>query len=131
MILLDTHCLIWADLQPSKLGVRARRKIDFASRRGELAVSSVTFFEAGLLEQCDRIELAKGVRDWRSKLLERGIRELVLDGGIATRAVEVQLGDPFDRIVVATALEHKCPLISADAEILEWRGALTRFDAQR
>jgi PIN domain nuclease of toxin-antitoxin system len=131
LIILDTHSFIWADSQPSKLGARARRKIDAASLRGDLAMSSVIFLETGLLARRNRIKLGKDVRDWRRELLERGIRELVVDGAIAARAVEVQLGDPFDRIIVATAIEHDCSLITADAEILTWRGDLTRFDAQK
>ena len=130
MILLDTHCFIWADSQPSKLGARARRIIEAASFRGELAVSAVTFFETGLLVQRNRIKLVKDVRHWRGELLERGIREFVVNGAVAVRAAELQLGDPFDRIVVATAIEHDCPLMTADSEILEWRGSLKRFDAR-
>ena len=130
MILLDTHSLIWADSQPIKLGVRARQRIEQAAFRGELAVSAVTFFETGLLVQRNRIKLFKDVRYWRGELLERGIREFVVDGAVAVRAAELQLGDPFDRIVVATAIEHDCPLMTADAEILEWRGSLRRFDAR-
>lgn len=93
-------------------------------------MSSVMFFETGLLAQRNRIKLGRDVRNWRRELLKRGVRELVVDGDIAARAVEVQLGDPFDRIIVATAIQHDCLLITADAEILEWRGALPRFDAQ-
>ena len=39
--------------------------------------------------------------------------------------------DPFDRIIVATALVEDAVLLTADRPILEWPGRLRRQDAQR
>jgi len=132
LILLDTQILIWADSKPDRLGSKARRLIEAASTRLQLTLSPVTFFETALLVQARRVKLGDGIGPWRAILLDRGFRELPVDGAIAIRASELQLGtaDPFDRIIVATAEIHNCELMTADAAILDWRGRLRRIDAR-
>lgn len=67
---------------------------------------------------------------WRRGLLDQGLVEIPVDGGIASRAgllAEIH-GDPADRIIVATALEgHR--LLTADRQILDWSGPLSRLSA--
>ena len=67
---------------------------------------------------------------WRRGLLDEGLIEVPIDGGIASRAGLLSRihGDPADRIIVATALEgHR--LMTADRQILEWPGPLSRLSA--
>ncbi len=130
MILLDTHVLIWADLDPRRLGVRARRRVELAVRRDEVALPSIAFFEAGLLVERGRLSLEDTLRAWRAKLLERGLHELPISGDVAARATEVGLADPFDRLIVAVAIEGGCTLVTADESILDWKGELRRVDAR-
>lgn len=40
-------------------------------------------------------------------------------------------GDPFDRIIVATALVEGAILLTADQSLLAWPGELRRLDARR
>jgi PIN domain nuclease of toxin-antitoxin system len=49
------------------------------------------------------------------------------------RAVELDdmHGDPFDRIIVATALAEDAVLLTADRPVLEWTGRVRRQDARR
>ena len=68
---------------------------------------------------------------WRRDLLDRGVIEIPVDGGIATRAglLPDMHGGPADRIIVATALEgHQ--LVTADGKILQWPGPLSKLDAK-
>jgi PIN domain nuclease of toxin-antitoxin system len=79
-----------------------------------------------------RIEGPSSVRDWRSRILVLGVREIPLSAEIAMRAADVEnLRDPFDRIIVATALIEEAELMTADRPILQWAGNLRRLDAQR
>jgi PIN domain nuclease of toxin-antitoxin system len=66
-------------------------------------------------------------------LLSLGIREMGLSSEIAIRAVELEdmHGDPFDRIIVATAMVADAVLLTADRLVLEWPGRMHRQDAQR
>ena len=68
---------------------------------------------------------------WRRDLLNLGLIEIPVDGGIATRAglLTDMHGDPADRIIVATTLEgHQ--LVTADGKILQWPGPLSKLDAR-
>lgn len=80
-----------------------------------------------------RMEGPANLRDWRSRILTRGVREIGLSAEIAMGAVELEdmHGDPIDRIIVATALANDAVLLTADRPILEWSGRLRRQDARR
>lgn len=68
---------------------------------------------------------------WRRDLLDKGVIEIMVDGGIAARAglLPDVHGDPADRIIIATALEgHR--LMTADQRILDWSGSMSRLDAR-
>ncbi len=131
MILLDTHVLLWLTLDERQVGRRTRSAIDRAWTRGEAAVSAITFWEAGLLQEKSRIGLQADIAAWRASLLRDGLVEIPVDGAIAARAGRLRdiHGDPADRLILATALEgHR--LITADARLLDWPGAIARLDAR-
>lgn len=77
-----------------------------------------------------RLDLLVDLDVWRRKLLDQGLMETPVDGGIACRAglISDMHGDPADRIIVATALAgHQ--LVTADRQILDWPGPLNRLPA--
>ncbi len=81
--------------------------------------------------QKGRMDLRIDLYLWRRDLLEQGLVEIPVDGGIAARAglLPDMHGDPADRIIVATALEgHR--LVTADQRVLDWPGSLVRLDAR-
>ena len=130
-MLLDTHVLVWLDAGSDKLGKQARHAIETAFEAGSLAVSAISFWELAMLQQRGRIALPP-IRTWREELLDMGLREIAVDGEIGLAAAELQdfHPDPADRLIVATAISQDAVLVSADARILEWRGALARVDAR-
>lgn len=131
MILLDTHVLIWQEQGDLRLGPQTRRVIARALQEDRVAVSAISFWEVGMRVQKGRLDLLFDLGVWRRDLLDRGLIEIPVDGGIATRAGLLPNihGDPADRIIVATALEgHQ--LVTADGKILRWPGPLGRLDAR-
>jgi PIN domain nuclease of toxin-antitoxin system len=80
-----------------------------------------------------RIRSRESVRDWRARILSLGVREVSLSAEIAMRASDLENlpGDPFDRLIVATALVEQATLLTADQPILSWPGGLQRQDAHR
>jgi len=131
LILLDTHVLIWQEQGDLRLGPQARRVIARALQEDRTAVSAISFWEVGMRVQKGRLDLFFDLGVWRRDLLDRGLIEIPVDGGIATRAGLLPNihGDPADRIIVATALEgHQ--LVTADGKILRWPGQLGRLDAR-
>ena len=132
MTILDTHVIVWLRSGGDRLGPMARREIDRSLAAGELAVSSVSFWELQMLHRRQRIELHYAVEEWRKVLLSEGLVEIPLDGEIAIRAANLARmhNDPADRFLVATALGgHR--LVTADRRILDWPGAISRLDASR
>lgn len=132
-LLLDTHTILWMTEQVPKLGRAARRSCDAALAAGELAISTVVLFEIGWGLRRGRIEGPADVRAWRSRILSLGVREVGLSAEIAMTAVGLDdlRGDPFDRIIVATAMAEEAVLLTADRPLLAWSGQLRRQDARR
>ena len=131
MILLDTQVLLWVRFGHGSLGRRARSAIDRAQRNGDAAVSSITFWEVAMLHARGKLTLLSDIAAWRASLLRDGLVEVPVDGAIAARAglLPNLHGDPADRLIPATALEgHQ--LITADARLLHWPGAVARLDAR-
>ena len=132
-LLLDTHTIVWMTEQIPRLGKAARRRCDAALAAGELAVSTIVFYEVGRALRRERIASSTNVRDWRARILALGVREVPVSADIAMRAADLEnlSGDPLDRIIVATALVERAVLLTADTRILGWRGEVQRLDAQR
>ncbi len=132
MIVLDTHTLLWMDRNDDALGARSRALIEEAWRAGSVAVCAISFWETAMLAQRGRIVLPSAVEVWRADLLHAGIQEIALDGGIALLATQLENlhRDPADRFIVATVLQHRATLITADAKILEWASDLLTQDAR-
>jgi len=132
LILLDTHVLIWLDLDDPALGLIARQQADAALKGGRLAVSAISFWEIAMLVAKQRIVIEVPLPTWRQDLLNLGLREIPVSGEIGIAAVQLdQLhGDPADRIIVATALLREATLMTVDRKLLEWSGQLERYDAR-
>ena len=104
--------------------------IELALDADDAAVSAITFWEVAMRVQKGRLDVLSDVAAWRRDLVSRGLHEIPVDGGIATRAglLPDLHGDPADRLIVATALEgHQ--LLTADRRLLGWSGPLNRLDA--
>ena len=130
MILLDTHVILWLRTGDERLGLLARHEIDRAWQSGELAVSSISFWEVAMLKSKSRISFRENLGQWRRVQLEQGMVEIPVDGKIGLRAAGLTdfHPDPTDRLIVATALEgHR--LVTADKRILDWSGKLDRLTA--
>ena len=132
-VLLDTNALIWAVEGHDRLGPDSRNIADSALREDRLFVSAISFWEVALLAKRGRLVLAYPSGVWRQNALNLGIGELPLTGDIGVRAAELDglPGDPADRMITATAMAQGATLITADASILEWSGAMERHDARK
>lgn len=131
MIVADTHALVWALENSSRLGANARRQLDEAMAADALAVSAISFWEIALLVAKGRLELAEPIESWRRRLLDAGLRELPVDGAIGIQSVVLDglHPDPADRLIVATAWVRGATLLTADRRLLEWTSTLARIDA--
>lgn len=118
MIVLDTHVwLWWLSEQPEELSATALRAIEDAQ---QLGISTLSCYEVVRAERRQRVILETDVRNWLSRAVsDERISMLPPTVEIATLAADLDWvhGDPFDRIIVATALAHGAPLITKDDRI--------------
>ncbi len=85
---------------------------------GEALISDITLLEIAMLVKKGRIQLAVSSKEYLRKL-QRNYPLLTITSEIAAIAVDLDLphGDPFDRIIVATAQHHDLLLLTRDQAI--------------
>ncbi len=123
MILLDTHIWVWWVDGSSELAPAQRKQIEAHEGTG-LAVSVISCWEVAKLVERNRLELRRSVADWIGQALAYpGVRLLYLTPRIAVESCQLPgtfHRDPADQIIVATARIRGCPLLTADARILQY-----------
>jgi PIN domain nuclease of toxin-antitoxin system len=132
VILLDTHVLVWLDEASPRLGPGAIEKINTAFQAGNAMVSAISFWEVSMLVRKGRIRLDMDLSVWRNDFMEQGLIELPVTGEIGIKAAGLEQfhGDPADRLIAATALQHSLTLITADEKLLGCKLATARLDAR-
>lgn len=111
---LDTHAVLWSLAGDPRLGAEAR-KIIASSNRAELLISDIVLLEVAYLHTKGRIHDEDGLDALLSKISDFFL-VVPITQKIASLAVSLDLpqGDPFDRVISATAITHGIPLLSRD-----------------
>jgi PIN domain nuclease of toxin-antitoxin system len=121
-LLLDTHVALWLDSGDDRLRAATRDLIDDCWRNGgTIFLSAVTAWEIALLVDTGRIDLDIPVEAWVERFLDRpGIEAVPLSHRAASRSYRLHHldhRDPADRLLIATAIELACPLVTYDERI--------------
>ena len=115
MILLDTHAWLWLISDPARLSGAARAAVDAAERLG---VCTISCWELGMLAQSGRIRIDREPRAWmRQALADQRTEAIPLSAETALSAALLPVsfpGDPADRIIFATAVDHGIRLVTRD-----------------
>jgi PIN domain nuclease of toxin-antitoxin system len=121
-VLLDTHVLHWWSAEPDKLSQAAGALVD---RADAIAVADISWYELAWLARHDRIRLTIPARSWLDELsrhvLTIGVTPAIAD--IAVALPESFPGDPADRLIYATAIEHGWDLVTKDRRLRDHRHA--------
>ena len=75
-MILDTHTLLWVDCNDPKLAAMAQLQIEADWQAGLLVVSAISFWEAIMLAERDRISLPTSLERWRANWLRAGLLEI-------------------------------------------------------
>ena len=119
MILLDTHVLVWLASDRERLSPAALETIE---SEPELAISLVSVQEIAYLVVRDRLRMDRPVESWIGDALSvHDVRALPPTVSTALRAGSLDPaefhGDPIDRLIYATAVEHDARLVTADERL--------------
>jgi PIN domain nuclease of toxin-antitoxin system len=121
-LLLDTHIALWLDSGDDRLRLPTRSLIDGCWQNGgTIFLSAVTAWEIALLVDTGRIDLDVPIEAWVDRFVQRpGVEAVPLGHGPASRAYQLhhlEDRDPADRLLIATAVELACPLVTYDERI--------------
>ena len=123
MIVLDTHIWIWWVHGDEHLSKQQYEWLQENEEQG-LGVSIISCWEVAKLVEYDRLTLPCPVAEWLDQALGYpGISLLELTPRIvveSTQLPEEFHKDPADQLIVASARILDCPLLTADARILNY-----------
>ena len=119
MILLDTHVFVWLAGARDRLSSAASEVIESTQ---ELAVSIASVQEIAYLVARGRLSMDRSVETWIGDALNvLEVRAIAPTVSTALRAGSLDPaefhGDPADRLIYATAVEHDARLVSADQRL--------------
>ena len=114
-VLLDTHALVWALGEPDRLSSRARATI--ADQSTVVFVRLTSAWERAILQSLDRVRLTvplgtlftEGFAALRFHLLPIRLPHIARVADLPRHH-----RDPFDRLLVATALAERLTVVSTD-----------------
>jgi PIN domain nuclease of toxin-antitoxin system len=116
-LLLDSHVIVWWSVFPGRL--RASTRDAIISPDNDVLLSAASVWELGLKIARQKLSLPE---DYPARLIAAGLEELPVSIAHASRAMALPAlhGDPFDRLLIAQALEEGLVLVTGDREILRY-----------
>ncbi len=125
-LLLDTHLLLWAAGEPSRLSKEARNLINDPDN--ELLFSAASLWEVSIKRGLGREGFNADPRLLRRGLIDNGYGELPIrsDHVVVLDGLPAIHKDPFDRILVAQAVAEGIELLTTDSQVAQYRGPIRR-----
>lgn len=115
-LLLDTHVVLWSATEPARLAEPVRAAIEDGAN--EVLVSIVVAWEIALKQSIGKLDLPRPAEQWIPEVLRRTgfeVAELGLAAALRVRALPWHHRDPFDRFLIAQALEDGYTIVTHDA----------------
>lgn len=115
-VLLDTHAILWFINGDHQLSVKARQIVE--NTENQILISAISLFEIAIKLKLNKLTLQKSMEEIFVDINTAGIETLPIR--------EIQLlqyqvlpmhsehRDPFDRLIIATAISEKAAIIGID-----------------
>jgi len=122
--LLDTHILLWAAAGDSRLSGKALTRIE--DEANTIFFSVVSIWEVVIKQTLNRHDFRVDARVLRARLLEHGYLELPVNGNHVLTVARLPKihGDPFDRLLIAQAMEERMTLLTSDPTVATYPGSI-------
>ena len=126
-LLLDTHLLLWAVVEPERLDVALVGMLEDPLNTPVFSV--VSLWELWIKRGLDRPDFQMEPSLLRQALLEAGWRELPVEAhhALAVGQLPPLHRDPFDRLLLAQAQADGLLLITADRQLAQYPGPVRRM----
>jgi PIN domain nuclease of toxin-antitoxin system len=123
-LLLDTHLLLWAAFVPERLPDAAAALVEDAGNA--LVFSAASVWEVAIKAALGRPDFTVDAGLFRRGLVDNGYEELPITAAHAAAVAGLPPlhRDPFDRMLVAQALVEGLGLLTADARLGGYPGAV-------
>jgi PIN domain nuclease of toxin-antitoxin system len=114
-ILLDTHTLLWFLENNPQLPTSTRTRIETTPI---VFTSIVSLWEIAIKSNIGKLTLTFPFSQLETELITQGITQLPISFSDLTtyHSLPLHHRDPFDRILIAQAINHSLPFISRDTE---------------
>lgn len=121
-LLLDTHLLLWAASNPSRLPAAAYAWID--DLNNELLFSAASLWEITIKRGLEQSDFQADARLLRRGLLDNGYEELPItsEHAVTVESLPPIHKDPFDRILIAQATVEGIVLLTVDSQLEQYSG---------
>ena len=117
-VLLDTHTLLWAMVEPALLSRKASQTL--SAHANTILVSAASAWEIATKVRLGKLPTAERIdRDFLQLMELAGYELLPIDVAHALRAGRLtgDHRDPFDRMIAAQALADDIPVLSKDRKL--------------
>lgn len=113
-MILDTCALLWLTQGAAALSTEAQRQIQASPL---VYVSAISAFEVGIKWRKGKLTLPVAAPEWfRAVVLHHHLTVVDVSADIFLKATGLPPihDDPCDRVIIATALLHDWPIVTAD-----------------
>ena len=122
-LLLDTHSLIWYTEFSPLLSLKAYSLID--NPLNSVFVSMVSFYEIAIKVNIGKLCSTKTLTQFYKDTTENEILILPINENYLTKYLTVPLfsqhRDPFDKLIIATAMEDNLTIITTDKKFILYK----------
>ena len=126
-LLLDTHTLIWSTEAAPSLSKKAILLIKDPANN--IFVSMVSFYEVAIKVNIGKMKLVKTIEEFYRQTIAANIEVLPIAPNYLEVFSTLQLfpnhKDPFDRLIIATALSENIAIITADTKFTLYKELVT------
>lgn len=123
MIVVDTHVIVWDALKPSQLSKNAKNAISNANKADGILFCDISLWEISMLISRSKLTVETSYQEFIKFIMNsKNYHFQSITPEIAEKSTSLPdevNKDPADRIIVATSIIKKVPLVTADKNLIK------------